>query len=102
MYSCKCCHGPGLMVHGCFCVETTCNLLLGSSSPILSLVEMAALPAPTPITEWPDYNTNPAGGDPMTTDLNAPYDKGDLCWMLVSTVLCWSALVLLAVLLHPC
>jgi hypothetical protein len=27
----------------------------------------------------------------MTTDLNALYDKGDLCWMLVSTVLCWYA-----------
>jgi Amt family ammonium transporter len=25
----------------------------------------------------------------MTTDLNALYDKGDLCWMLVSTILCW-------------
>jgi Amt family ammonium transporter len=25
----------------------------------------------------------------MTTDLNAPYDKGDLCWLLVSSVLCW-------------
>lgn len=25
----------------------------------------------------------------MTTDLNALYDKGDLCWLLVSSVLCW-------------
>ncbi|USP75395.1 uncharacterized protein yc1106_02669 [Curvularia clavata] len=50
---------------------------------------MATLPAPTPVTEWPDYNTTPTGGDPMTVDLNAPYDKGDLCWMLVSTILCW-------------
>ncbi|KAI0007069.1 ammonium transporter [Xylariaceae sp. FL0662B] len=43
----------------------------------------------TPVTEWPDYATNPRGGDPITQDLNAPYDKGDLCWLLVSTVLCW-------------
>jgi len=50
---------------------------------------MAAIPAPTPITEWPDYAVDPNGGDVMTTDLNALYDKGDLCWMLVSTVLCW-------------
>lgn len=28
-----------------------------------------------PITEWPDWNTNPDGGDPLTQDLNAPYDK---------------------------
>ncbi len=26
----------------------------------------------------------------MTQDLNALYDKGDLCWLLISTVLCWS------------
>lgn len=50
---------------------------------------MAELPAPTPITEWPDYNVMPTGGDVMTQDLNALYDKGDLCWLLVSTVLCW-------------
>ncbi|KAI1077080.1 ammonium transporter [Whalleya microplaca] len=43
----------------------------------------------TPVTEWPDYANNPQGGDPITQDLNAPYNKGDLCWMLVSTVLCW-------------
>jgi len=29
----------------------------------------------TPVTEWPDYATNPQGGDPFTQDLNAPYDK---------------------------
>jgi hypothetical protein len=51
--------------------------------------KMAELPAPTPITEWPDYNANPYGGDVMTQDLNALYDKGDLCWLLVSSVLCW-------------
>ena len=51
--------------------------------------KMAELPAPTPITEWPDYNVNPNGGDVMTQDLNALYDKGDLCWLLVSSVLCW-------------
>ncbi|KAJ9644506.1 hypothetical protein H2201_000281 [Coniosporium apollinis] len=44
---------------------------------------------PVPVTEWPDYNTNPNGGDPLTQDLNAPYDKGDLCWILVCTILCW-------------
>jgi Amt family ammonium transporter len=50
---------------------------------------MAEIPAPTPITEWPDYSVDPNGGNVMTQDLNALYDKGDLCWMLVSTVLCW-------------
>lgn len=50
---------------------------------------MAEVPAPTPIVEWPDYSVMPTGGDVMTQDLNAPYDKGDLCWMLVSTILCW-------------
>jgi len=48
--------------------------------------EMAEI---TPVTEWPDYATNPQGGDPFTQDLNAPYDKGDLCWLLVCTILCW-------------
>lgn len=28
-----------------------------------------------PVTEWPDYATTPTGGDVMTQDLNAPYDK---------------------------
>ncbi|KIV93704.1 hypothetical protein PV10_04900 [Exophiala mesophila] len=42
-----------------------------------------------PITEWPDYSENPQGGDPITQDLNAPYNKGDLCWILVCTILCW-------------
>jgi len=28
-----------------------------------------------PVTEWPDYSTTPTGGDVMTQDLNAPYDK---------------------------
>ncbi|KAF2028313.1 Rh-like protein/ammonium transporter [Setomelanomma holmii] len=50
---------------------------------------MAELLAPTPITEWPEYSVNPNGGDVMTQDLNALYDKGDLCWLLVSSVLCW-------------
>jgi Amt family ammonium transporter len=50
---------------------------------------MAEVPAPTPIVEWPDYSVMPNGGDVMATDLNALYDKGDLCWMLVSTILCW-------------
>ncbi|KAI1491988.1 ammonium transporter AmtB-like domain-containing protein [Biscogniauxia mediterranea] len=43
----------------------------------------------TPVTEWPDYSVDPQGGNPITQDLNAPYDKGDLCWLLVSTILCW-------------
>lgn len=42
-----------------------------------------------PVTEWPEWSVNPNGGDPLTQDLNAPYDKGDMCWMLVCTVLCW-------------
>lgn len=41
------------------------------------------------ITEWPDYSTNPQGGDPITQDLTSPYDKGDLCWLAVCTILCW-------------
>lgn len=28
-----------------------------------------------PVTEWPEWSTNPNGGDPLTQDLNAPYDK---------------------------
>ncbi|KAH6884187.1 ammonium transporter AmtB-like domain-containing protein [Thelonectria olida] len=43
----------------------------------------------TPVTEWPDYSVDPQGGDPITQDLNAPYDKGDMCWLLVCTILCW-------------
>ncbi|KAF4339931.1 ammonium permease MEPA [Fusarium beomiforme] len=43
----------------------------------------------TPVTDWPDYNADPTGGNPVTNDLNAPYDKGDLAWMLVCTILCW-------------
>lgn len=50
---------------------------------------MADLPTPTPITGWPEYAIMPTGGDVMTQDLNALYDKGDLCWLLVSSVLCW-------------
>ncbi|EXF81308.1 ammonium transporter [Colletotrichum fioriniae PJ7] len=42
-----------------------------------------------PVTEFPDYATDPTGGNPITHDLNAPYDKGDLCWVLVCTILCW-------------
>ncbi|CAM1501467.1 Fc.00g034510.m01.CDS01 [Cosmosporella sp. VM-42] len=42
-----------------------------------------------PVTEWPDYDVDPQGGDPTTHDVNAPYDKGDLCWVLVCTILCW-------------
>lgn len=71
--------------------------------------------APVPVSEWPAYSVNPQGGDPITQDLNAPYDKvggslpgtpmagatpkwplantecqqGDLCWILVCTILCW-------------
>lgn len=29
----------------------------------------------TPVTEWPDYAVDPQGGNPITQDLNAPYDK---------------------------
>ncbi|KAF4837545.1 Ammonium transporter 1 [Colletotrichum siamense] len=42
-----------------------------------------------PVTEFPDYAVDPTGGDPLTHDLNAPYDKGDLCWVLVCTIFCW-------------
>ncbi|EKD20965.1 ammonium transporter [Drepanopeziza brunnea f. sp. 'multigermtubi' MB_m1] len=43
----------------------------------------------TPVVEWPDYSDNPQGGNPYTQDLLAPYDKGDLCWLLVCTIICW-------------
>ncbi|KAI6785467.1 ammonium transporter [Emericellopsis cladophorae] len=42
-----------------------------------------------PVTEWPDYSSQPLGANPMEQDINAPYNKGDLCWLLVSTCLCW-------------
>lgn len=41
------------------------------------------------ITEWPAWSDNPNGGDPLTQDLTSPYDKGDLCWLAVCTILCW-------------
>ncbi|KAK0713596.1 ammonium transporter AmtB-like domain-containing protein [Lasiosphaeria miniovina] len=43
----------------------------------------------TPVTEWPEWHDNPDGGDPLTQNFTAAYDKGDLCWMLVCTILCW-------------
>ncbi|KAH7216059.1 ammonium transporter AmtB-like domain-containing protein [Fusarium oxysporum] len=33
----------------------------------------------TPVTEWPDYNDDPTGGNPITHDLNATYDKSLFC-----------------------
>lgn len=45
-------------------------------------------PLPVP-EEWPEYSVDPQGGDPLTQDLTSPYDKGDLCWILVCTILCW-------------
>ncbi|KAL6862620.1 hypothetical protein ACO1O0_002857 [Amphichorda felina] len=42
-----------------------------------------------PIKEWPDYATQPLGANPMEQDVNSMYNKGDLCWLLVSTCLCW-------------
>lgn len=50
---------------------------------------MAEMAAPVPVTEWPEWSVYPDGGDPFTQDLNSPYDKGDLCWLLVCTILCW-------------
>ncbi|KAK3313027.1 ammonium transporter AmtB-like domain-containing protein [Apodospora peruviana] len=50
---------------------------------------MAEVPEITPVLEFPDWFENPDGGDPLTQDLGASYDKGDLCWMLVCTILCW-------------
>ncbi len=73
-------------------MERHCKLLRVNGFRCFSAqhpAKMAELPAPTPITEWPDYAVDPNGGNVMTTDLNALYDKGDMCWMLVSTVLCW-------------
>lgn len=28
-----------------------------------------------PVTEWPDYDTNRLGANPMEQDINAPYNK---------------------------
>ncbi|KAF1816003.1 ammonium transporter [Eremomyces bilateralis CBS 781.70] len=42
-----------------------------------------------PVTEWPEYSVQPLGANPLEMDINAPYDKGDLCWILVCTALCW-------------
>ncbi|KAF2459520.1 ammonium transporter AmtB-like domain-containing protein [Lineolata rhizophorae] len=42
-----------------------------------------------PVTEWPPWSEARDGGDPRLVNVNAPYDKGDLCWMLVATALCW-------------
>ncbi|KAF2010363.1 ammonium transporter [Aaosphaeria arxii CBS 175.79] len=53
---------------------------------------MEAPAAPTPITAWPEYDQQPTGGDVFTQDLNAPYDKGDLCWILICASLCWYAI----------
>jgi hypothetical protein len=36
---------------------------------------MAEAAAPTPITEWPEWSADPDGGNPVTQDLNALYDK---------------------------
>ncbi|KAK4653416.1 hypothetical protein QC762_507100 [Podospora pseudocomata] len=48
-----------------------------------------AEPEIVPVTKWPEWSSNPDGGDPLTQNLNAPYDKGDLAWLLVCTILCW-------------
>ncbi|KAM0329318.1 hypothetical protein ACHAQA_004623 [Verticillium albo-atrum] len=42
-----------------------------------------------PLEEFPPYSENPLGGDPMKVNINSPYNKGDIAWILVSTVLCW-------------
>lgn len=34
-----------------------------------------SMPTPTPVTEFPDYNEDPNGGNVLTQNLNAPYDK---------------------------
>merc|ERR1712230_326467 len=57
--------------------------------PLLSHLKSPAMSEITPVTEWPDYSVDPQGGNPITQDLNAPYDKGDLYWVLVCTILCW-------------
>ncbi|SPO03150.1 probable ammonium permease MEPA [Cephalotrichum gorgonifer] len=42
-----------------------------------------------PVTEWPDYNTQPLGADPLKQDVNAMYNKGDICFLVICTALCW-------------
>ena len=36
-----------------------------------------------------DYSIDPNGGDSLTADLNATYDKADFAWILASTALVW-------------
>ncbi|CAL3966206.1 unnamed protein product [Diplocarpon coronariae] len=43
----------------------------------------------TPVADWPDYPVDPHGRRPFARDLNAPYDKGDLGWLISGTILCW-------------
>ena len=43
----------------------------------------------TDIKEWPEYATNPEGGDVFTQNINAPYDLGNICWLLTCTIICW-------------
>jgi len=37
---------------------------------------------------FPEYTTNPNGGDVSTTNLNLYYNKGDLTWILVASLVC--------------
>lgn len=38
---------------------------------------------------FPEYASNPSGGDVLTTNLNMHYDKGDLAWILCASLACW-------------
>ncbi|CAH0015947.1 unnamed protein product [Clonostachys rhizophaga] len=42
-----------------------------------------------PVEAWPEYSENPLGANPLEQNINSPYNKGDLCWLLVATCLCW-------------
>ncbi|PKS11131.1 hypothetical protein jhhlp_002892 [Lomentospora prolificans] len=42
-----------------------------------------------PVEEWPDYNVQPLGANPLEQNINAPYNKGDLCFLVIATMLCW-------------
>lgn len=54
---------------------TTVCIENNQSKATLELVFATMASKITPVTEWPDYNVDPTGGDPITQDLNALYDK---------------------------
>lgn len=58
-----------LSVSLCLCASACLRVLLSSPA-----VTMSAESLP-PIEEWPDYNDQPWGADPLKQDINSPYNK---------------------------